>query len=332
MALRARQEQQLHLAIALYLESKFPEAYRVFEREAHIDFSAASATTRGEEKFDSETLPKRWAATARLQARVTVLQRQLQQQEQQLSLFTSAAAGSGSKKTAGLPSLKPSYVLSAQRQPVTSCAFHPLLPQLLVGADDGNVRVIHIEGNLSATISKTFRAHSASVTDLAFDPSGRWLATCSSDMTLRLFDVQTNYTLKETLQGHEDSVSAVVFFTMESNKSAAASRPGELRSLSNRGTSSPHLPPEGAASEDSACILSCSRDGCIKLWDAQSALCLKTFSSSDSSGGWGGGSGLGTGGAWLRCLCVPEKKLRAAPFFASGGNDQRQAFRPFMQP
>lgn len=39
MALRARQEQQLHLAIALYLESKFPEAHRAFEREAHIDVS-----------------------------------------------------------------------------------------------------------------------------------------------------------------------------------------------------------------------------------------------------------------------------------------------------
>lgn len=39
MALRARQEQQLHLAIALYLESKFPEAHRAFEKEAHIDVS-----------------------------------------------------------------------------------------------------------------------------------------------------------------------------------------------------------------------------------------------------------------------------------------------------
>lgn len=39
MALRARQEQQLHLAIALYLESKFPEAHRIFEQEAHIDVS-----------------------------------------------------------------------------------------------------------------------------------------------------------------------------------------------------------------------------------------------------------------------------------------------------
>lgn len=102
-------------------------------------FSAALG--RSDEKFDSETLPKRWAATARLQARVTVLQNQLNQQEHRLNLFTSAAAGAGSKKPAGLPSFKPSFVLSAQRQPITSCAFHPFLPQLLAGADDGNVRV-----------------------------------------------------------------------------------------------------------------------------------------------------------------------------------------------
>lgn len=104
-------------------------------------FSAASTALRGEEKFDCDTLPKRWAATARLQARVTVLQHQIQQQEQQLNLFTSSAACSASAKAAGLPSLKPSGVVSAQRQPITSCVFHPLLPQLVAGADDGNVRV-----------------------------------------------------------------------------------------------------------------------------------------------------------------------------------------------
>ncbi|CDJ33856.1 WD-40 repeat protein, putative [Eimeria mitis] len=208
MALRARQEQQLHLAIALYLESKFPEAHKAFEREAHIDFSAATSTTRGEEKFDSETLPKRWGATARLQARVTVLQQQLQQQQQQLNLFTSAATGPGKKarlqarvtvlqqqlqqqqqqlnlftsaatgpgkkEAAGLPNPKPSCIISAQRQPLICCVFHPLLPQLLAGADDGNVRVISVEGSSNAALSRTFRAHDASVTGLAFDVSGRW--------------------------------------------------------------------------------------------------------------------------------------------------------------
>ncbi|CDJ39654.1 WD-40 repeat protein, putative [Eimeria tenella] len=321
MALRARQEQQLHLAIALYLESKFPEAYRVFEREAHVDFSAATALTHGSEKFDSETLPKRWGATARLQARVTVLQNQLQQQGQQLKLFTSAACNAGNKKAAGLPGSKPSYVISAQRQPVTCCVFHPLLPQLLIGADDGNVRVISVEGSGTGTITRTFRAHHASVTGLAFDPSGRWLVTCSSDMTLRLFDVQTSYTLKETLRGHDDSVSAIAFFTLRDNKGRNDVAPMRLRGLSNGGAADGD--PHGNDSGSSTCIISCSRDGLLKLWDAETGLCLRTFTPVDTAGAWGVGGTAGSGGSWVRCLCVPEAKLRPAPFFASGGNDQR---------
>ncbi|CDJ46592.1 WD-40 repeat protein, putative [Eimeria brunetti] len=177
MALRARQEQQLHLAIALYLEAKFPEAHRAFEREANVDFSAASSPARGDEKFDSETLPKRWAATARLQARVTALQHQLQQQEQQLNLFTAAASAAATSSTGapGLPSPKPSSVISVQRQPLICCTFHPLLPQLLAGADDGSIRVISLEGGSSgASLLRSYKGHSASVTGLAFDPSGRW--------------------------------------------------------------------------------------------------------------------------------------------------------------
>lgn len=75
---------------------------------------------------------------------------------------------------------------------------------------------------------------------------------------------------------------------------------------------------------ESTCVVSCSRDGTIKLWDTQSGLCLKTFNSADSAGGWGGGNTAGAGGSWVRCICVPDVKLRPAPFFASGGNDQRQ--------
>ncbi|KAL8451926.1 hypothetical protein Emag_002578 [Eimeria magna] len=322
MALRARQEQQLLLAIALFLESKYPEAHRAFEREAHIDFSAVSTALRGEEKFDSETLPKRWAATARMQARLTVLQHQIQQQEQQLSLFASAATGSRSKKAAGLPSPKASCVLSAQRQPVNSCVFHPLLPQLLAGADDGNIRVISLEGNSIAAISRTFRAHHASVTGLAFDPSGRWLVSSSSDMTLRLFDVQSSYTLKETLRGHEDSVSAVVFSAIGKNNTSGPTNHLNARAVLNGEAS--EVPVNAAASSGSLCIISCSRDGCVKLWDANSGLCLQTFAASDAAGSWAG-SGTGAAGvSWVRCVCVPEERLRPAQFFASAGNDQRQ--------
>lgn len=97
------------------------------------------------------------------------------------------------------------------------------------------------------------------------------------------------------------------------------------RGLRNGGVSA--LESEDASCGDSMCIISCSRDGCVKLWDGQSGLCLKTFTANDAAGGWGGVGAAGAGGSWVRCVCVPESRLRPAPFFASGGNDQRQVKR-----
>ena len=116
-------------------------------------------------------------------------------------------------------------------------------------------------------------------------------------------------------------LQAVAFLCLsQSSKIPVGSRPLHLR---NGGSLAREA--EGAAAAVSAdaspCIVSCSRDGSVKLWDAESGLCLKTFTATDASGGWGAaGSG---GGSWVRCLCVPEAKLKPAPFFASGGNDQR---------
>lgn len=117
-------------------------------------------------------------------------------------------------------------------------------------------------------------------------------------------------------------LQAVVFFTVGFTNAAAISHPSHFRGLRNGETS--ELQSEDATSKGSTCVVSCSRDGSVKLWDAESGLCLKTFTAIDAAGGWGRGGAAGAGGSWVRCVCVPETKLRPAPFFASGGNDQRQ--------
>ena len=119
-------------------------------------------------------------------------------------------------------------------------------------------------------------------------------------------------------------LQAVAFLTLsQSDKAPPGSRPLQIR---NGGISVKE--PEGTAAAapggGSACIVSCSRDGSVKLWDGDSGLCLKTFTATDASGGWGAAAAAAAGGSWVRCLCVPEAKLLPAPFFASGGNDQRQ--------
>jgi platelet-activating factor acetylhydrolase IB subunit alpha len=65
---------------------------------------------------------------------------------------------------------------------------------------------------------------------VAFDQQGRYLATTSSDLTIKLWDIHNDYLCFKTLFGHNHNVSQVLFT------------------------------PEGDS------VISCSRDKTIKLW------------------------------------------------------------------
>ncbi|CBZ50590.1 putative WD-40 repeat protein [Neospora caninum Liverpool] len=374
MSLRERQEEQLHQAVLLYLQKRFPETAKVFQDEAKLHGVAASASTNATRRtsvggegasrvraaggklsasldMDADLLPRRWAATARLQATVTSLQNQLTRQQDQIALLMAAAAGRSPEDTetktapspppgagangavekgaetaedakkgegedrgpasVGLPAGPAVYVLAGQRCPVNALAVHPLLAQLVTAADDGIVRVFHIMQR-EGKFERQFKAHSASVNAVAYDQSGRWFGSASSDMTVRIFDVQQNYEPYRTLQGHNDIVSALQFCSL------ASSRLGAEPVVPSYGG----LPGSDAASSPAASlfVFSCSRDGAVKLWSLASGLCLRTFAPAPEE------SLLGAGGnkeAWIRDVAVPEDALKAAKVFASCGNDQK---------
>lgn len=66
--------------------------------------------------------------------------------------------------------------------------------------------------------------------------------TCSSDLTIKLWDPANEYTNTKTLHGHDHSVSTVRFT------------------------------PDGEG------LVSASRDKTIKVWEVASGYCVKTFS------------------------------------------------------
>ena len=79
---------------------------------------------------------------------------------------------------------------------------------------------------------------------LNFHPSGEYMASCSKDMTIKLWRLnkEQEWKVYKTLQGHEHEVSCVEF-----------------------------LKPHGDY------LISCSRDMSIRIWDSTSGFLLNTL-------------------------------------------------------
>ena len=54
------------------------------------------------------------------------------------------------------------------------------------------------------------QGHTNDVDEVRFSPDGQLLATCGTDQTIRLWDIQTGQALK-ILQGHTNSVCSIAF-------------------------------------------------------------------------------------------------------------------------
>ena len=76
--------------------------------------------------------------------------------------------------------------------------------------------------------------------DVALDRDGKLLASCSADMSIKLWDFQT-YECVKTMHGHDHNVSSVAF-----------------------------LP-------SSDYIVTSSRDKTIKMWEVQTGFCVRTY-------------------------------------------------------
>jgi platelet-activating factor acetylhydrolase IB subunit alpha len=121
----------------------------------------------------------------------------------------------------------PRHSLQSHRDSINCIAFHPKFSSIASGSDDSTIKIWDWEyGELETTL----KGHTRAVRDVDYGDtsSGILLASCSSDLTIKLWNTTDGYKNFRTLQGHEHIVSAVRFIP-SGNLLASASRDANIR-------------------------------------------------------------------------------------------------------
>lgn len=195
-------------------------------------------------KKQASILEKKWTSVVRLQRRVLDLESQVTSLTTELeNMPIGISASSASKKAdpiSWLPRNPAKYSLSGHRQPITSVAFHSVFSVVASSSEDGTIKIWDWE---LGELERSLKGHTKAVLDLDFGGTGAdiLLASCSSDLTIKLWDPQNEYANIRTLTGHDHTISSVRFT------------------------------PSGTH------LLSASRDKCVRIWEVKTGYSVRTI-------------------------------------------------------
>ena len=126
---------------------------------------------------------------------------------------------------------------------------------------------------------QTLEGHSDGVWSVAFSPDSTWLASASSDRTVKIWDASSGACL-QTLEGHSSDVMSVAFSSDSTWLASASwdrtvkiwdvSSGAYLQTLEGHSSDVNSV----AFSPDSTQLASASDDRTVKIWDASSGACL----------------------------------------------------------
>jgi WD40 repeat protein len=135
------------------------------------------------------------------------------------------------------------------------------------------------DARTGATIHRLV-GHEDRVRSVAVDPRGRWIATASTDTTVRIWSLETGETLA-TLRGHTAQVNAIVFTSDDQLVSASSDGTARVWDVSRgiqtaaflHGGSLRHVAVEPSTQR----IATASWAGTAKLWDLRRQSRLQTY-------------------------------------------------------
>ncbi|KAF2089519.1 platelet-activating factor acetylhydrolase IB alpha subunit [Saccharata proteae CBS 121410] len=244
--LTQRQADELHKAIVAYVSGRVePEFAQGLRDQLGVDDSFDDATRK---KYEG-LLEKKWTSVVRLQKKIMDLESRTQSLQAELDSATpTSLMRKNTDPTAWLPRGPARHVLQSHRMAITSVAFHPIFTSLASGSEDGTIKIWDWE---LGELERTVKGHTKGVLDVDFGGprGGTLLASCSSDLTIKLWDPSDEYKNIRTLPGHDHSVSAIRFI------------------------------PSGAAGSPQSgnLLVSASRDQTLRIWDVTTGYNVKTI-------------------------------------------------------
>src|SRR5579871_2166748 len=132
------------------------------------------------------------------------------------------------------------------------------------------------------TLRDTLRGHTNVIVCADWSPNGRTLATGSSDLTVRLWDVQTGQTLR-TLKGHSGEVGSVAFApngrTLATGSNDHTVQLWDVQTGQTLRTLKGHSGEVGsvAFAPNGRTLATGSNDHTVQLWDVQTGQTLRTL-------------------------------------------------------
>ncbi|RVD82964.1 WD40 repeat [Arthrobotrys flagrans] len=241
-ALTDRQRDELNKSIAAYLQqSGHFKSVQTFREEVDGENELLSDDVC--KKYEG-LLEKKWTSVVRLQKKIMDLESRIQTLQNELDL--SATTSSSQKKVdpkSWLPRAPARHTLTGHRDPINAVAFHPVFSVVASAAEDATIKVWDWE---HGELEQTLKGHTKAVLDLDYGgpKTGVLLASCSHDLTIKLWDPGNEYNCIRTMKGHDHSVSSVRFI------------------------------PSGSGADF---LVSASRDRTLKVWDVSTGYAVKTI-------------------------------------------------------
>ena len=120
------------------------------------------------------------------------------------------------------------------------------------------------------------QGHRKTITDIAFSPNGRWVATASMDRSIRLWDVKSGNQLARFLAGHRDWIRSIAF-QPDGTRLISGGDDGAIRlwDLQKGRRLQRFVAHQGwvldvAFSHDGSLFASAGRDGMVLIWSTES--------------------------------------------------------------